>query len=125
MMMTERRRFRVVPTAVLDRAFEALANPHRRAIVDRLAAGPLTTPELGRTFEMSKQALSRHVHVLEAAGLVAREPHGRVHELRLEPGPLDEIAEWTALRRRAWEANLDRLDAVLTEPTEPTEETCR
>ncbi len=112
-------------TAVLDRAFDALANPHRRAIVDRLADGPLTTPELGQTFEMSKQALSRHVHVLESAGLVARRPHGRVHELRLEPGPLDEIAEWTTLRRRAWEANLDRLDAVLSEPPSPTEETDR
>lgn len=114
-----------MPTAVLDRAFEALANPHRRAIVDRLADGPLTTPELGAAFDITKQALSRHVHVLESAGLVARRPHGRVHELRLRPEPLDEIAEWTALRRRAWESNLDRLDAVLSDPTDQTEETER
>lgn len=112
-----------MPAAVLDRAFDALANAHRRAIVDRLADGPLTTPQLGQAFEMSKQALSRHVHVLEEAGLVVRQAHGRVHELRLEPGPLDEISEWTARRRRAWEANLDRLDAVLTRPNDPTEET--
>ncbi|MEM8906145.1 MAG: metalloregulator ArsR/SmtB family transcription factor [Actinomycetota bacterium] len=112
-------------TAVLDRAFEALANPHRREIVDRLADGPLTTPELGRAFDMSKQALSRHVHVLESAGFVTRRPHGRVHELRLEPQPLDDIAAWTDLRRAAWERNLDRLDAVLTDTADPNQETDR
>ncbi|MDJ0769704.1 MAG: metalloregulator ArsR/SmtB family transcription factor [Ilumatobacter sp.] len=104
----------------LDRTFEALASPHRRAIVECLARGPMTTPELGRQFPFSKQALSRHVALLERAHLVQRTPHGRVHELRLTSDPLDAVTDWVALRRAAWEASLDRLDDVLHD--DPQEE---
>ena len=109
-------------TATLDRAFEALSNRYRRSIVECLARGPLTTPELGRQFPISKQALSRHVHVLEEAGLVGRQPHGRVHELRLNTEPLDDLVEWTTRRKAAWEASLDRLDEVLKQQVQQSTE---
>jgi DNA-binding transcriptional ArsR family regulator len=97
----------------LDLVFDALANEPRREIVTRLAQGAATTPEIGRLFGFSKQALSRHVAVLEQAGLVHRLVRGRVHELSLVPAPLDEISGWLAEIHRGWQASLDRLDAVL------------
>ncbi len=110
-----------VSSPALDRTLDALANPHRRAIVEALARGPATTPELGRRFPFSKQALSRHVSVLESADLVGRRRLGRTDELRLRSSPLDEVADWLALRRAAWEASLDRLDDVLEHvPDDPS-----
>lgn len=99
--------------AGLDLAFDALASAPRREIVARLAQGPTMTPELGREFDFSKQALSRHVAVLEQAGLVRREIRGRVHELSLAPRALEPVSEWLEVRRAAWESSLDRLDDVL------------
>src|ERR1700733_3711308 len=99
--------------ARLDAAFDALANEHRREIVRRLARGAMTTPEIGRHFEFTKQALSRHVGVLENAGLVSRTLRGRVHEVSLVPRPLDTVARWVSELRRGWTASLDRLDEVL------------
>jgi DNA-binding transcriptional ArsR family regulator len=99
--------------ADLDAVFDALANESRREIVARLAGGPATTPELGQLFGFSKQALSRHVGLLDGAGLVRRTLRGRLYELSLVPVPLGEVATWTAEIRRGWQANLDRLDEVL------------
>ena len=101
----------------LDAVFDALANASRREIVARLVRGPLTTPEIGVHFDFSKQALNRHVELLEAAGIVTRKSRGRVHELRLVPGPLDGVTRWIGELRRGWAASLDRLDEVLNEPT--------
>ena len=102
-------------SAVLDAVFVGLANQSRRQILTRLARGPMTTPEIGRHFDITKQALNRHVSVLESAGLVARRLHGRVHELTLVPGRLDSVVGWVSELRRGWAANLDRLDEVLRE----------
>src|SRR5580765_6714614 len=84
----------------LDAVFRGLANEQRRAIVARLARGASTTPELGRRFGFTKQALSRHMALLERAGLVARTLHGRVHELVLVPGRLDGVVRWIDELRR-------------------------
>jgi DNA-binding transcriptional ArsR family regulator len=99
----------------LDSVFEALANRSRREIVARLAVGAMTTPEVGRHFGFSKQALSRHVGVLEDAGLIRRVLRGRVHELTIAPGRLDRVTNWVSAVRRGWESSLDRLDQVLGE----------
>lgn len=102
-------------TATLDRTFDALASEHRRAIVGRLVRGPVTSPVLGRSFPMSKQALSKHLGVLEDAGLIERRLRGRVHEIRLTPAPLDAVTDWAARVRLAWESSLDRLGELLEE----------
>jgi DNA-binding transcriptional ArsR family regulator len=99
--------------ATLDAVFTALANERRREIVARLARGPVTTPEIGRKFDLTKQALNRHVALLEEAGLVARKLHGRVHELTLVPRRLDSVTRWVSELQRGWTASLDRLDEVL------------
>jgi DNA-binding transcriptional ArsR family regulator len=97
----------------LDLTFDALSSEPRRAIVARLAAGPLRTPEIGRGFGFSKQALSRHIAVLEGAGLVSRTVHGRVHDLALVRDPLAEVSGWLTEVERGWQVSLDRLDQVL------------
>jgi DNA-binding transcriptional ArsR family regulator len=99
--------------AVLDTVFDALANESRREIVARLARGPMTTPQISRHFGFTKQAMSRHIGVLENAGLVSRTLHGRVHELALVPRRLDGLAAWVSELRRGWTASLERLDEVL------------
>jgi DNA-binding transcriptional ArsR family regulator len=99
--------------AALDAVFDALANERRREIVTRLSHGAMTTPEIGRHFGFTKQALSRHVGLLESAGLVSRTVHGRVHELALVPRQLDDVVSWVSELRRGWTASLDRLDEVL------------
>jgi DNA-binding transcriptional ArsR family regulator len=99
--------------ATLDPIFDALASEHRRRIVDHLAVSPLDTPALGAKFNMSKQALNRHIVVLEDAGLIERRLQGRVHQLRLVSDPLDGVSEWVSHVRRGWQANLDRLADVL------------
>lgn len=104
-----------MPAATLDPLFDALASEHRRSIVDHLTTGPLDTPTLGARFDMSKQALNRHILVLEEAGLVERRLQGRVHELRLVAEPLDGISDWVSQIRRGWQANIDRLTALLEE----------
>lgn len=100
---------------LVDRAFAALSNGHRRAIVDRLTSGPIETPSLGAEFAMSKQALHKHLAVLERAGLVERTGLGRVHRVQLRPEPLDAVVTWASETRRGWEANLDRLETLLKE----------
>lgn len=101
--------------ATLDALFGALANGRRRAIVTRLARGRATTPQIGRRFRLTRQALNRHVALLERAGLVARTLRGREHEVELVPTRLDEVTDFVAHLRRGWSASLDRLGEVLRE----------
>jgi len=99
----------------LDATFAALADPTRRAILARLADGEATVTELAAPFAMSQPAVSKHLKVLERAGLVSR---GRVAQRRprkLEPRPLAEATDWIERYRKIWEATFKRLDAVLQE----------
>ena len=102
-------------SGVLDRTFDALANEHRRRIVDRLSGGSVDTPELTAGFDMSKQALNKHLTVLEQAGLVERELRGRVHHVQLVPDKLNLVTDWVSEVRRGWGASLDRLGDLLEE----------
>ena len=109
----------------VDRVIGALADPTRRAIVERLGAAPASIKELAAPFSMSLPAVLQHVQVLERSGLVTTEKVGRVRTCRLEPEPLDNVQTWIAERRRTWDRRLDRLGPVaaaqpLTEP--PSEE---
>ena len=99
----------------LDRTFAALADPTRRAILARLAAGEASVTELAEPFEMSLPAVSKHLKVLERAGLIARSRERQWRPSRLEAGPLKEVAEWTEGYRRFWEESYDRLDEYLRE----------
>jgi len=97
----------------LDAAFSALADPTRRAILARLALGEATVMELARPFEMTQPAVSRHLKVLEGAGLILRRIEGTTRPCRLAPAAIDEIDRWLAILRRALGRNYDRLDDVL------------
>jgi|SRR5881392_3026186 len=99
----------------LDRTFAALADPTRRAIVARLAAGEASVTELAAPFEISLPAISKHLKVLERAGLITRGRERQSRPARLEAGPLKEVAEWTQRYRRFWEESYDRLDEYLEE----------
>ena len=87
----------------LDSVFSALADPTRRAIVDRLAEGDSTVTELAQPFDMSLPAVSKHLKYLERAGLLVREVDGRVHHCRLRADPLQEAAQWMNKYRHFWE----------------------
>jgi DNA-binding transcriptional ArsR family regulator len=100
----------------LDLLFGALANRSRRELVLRLRRGPLVTPQIGKHFEITKQALSRHISVLRDAGLVTAKTRGRVQELSLNATQLDRITRWVHELQRGWAASLERLDEVLHEP---------
>jgi DNA-binding transcriptional ArsR family regulator len=106
-----------MPTATeqLDRTFAALADPTRRAILARLASGEATVTELAAPFDISLPAVSKHLKVLERAGLVARGRERQWRPARLEAGPLREVADWAEGYRRFWEESYDRLDAYLEE----------
>lgn len=93
--------------------FDALANDERRRILVHLANGPASTPEVAAQFGFTKQALSRHVALLENAGLIDRSVRGRARRLRLVPGRLERVSAWVSELQRGWEASLDRLDATL------------
>lgn len=97
------------PPADLDRIFGALSDPTRRALLARLRAGPASVSALAEPFAMSLPAVSRHLRVLEEAGLVRREVQGRVHCLHLAAGPLQSAEDWLAAYRIFWEDRLDRL----------------
>ena len=102
-------------TDQLDAVFGALADPTRRAILGRLAAGEASVTELAEPFEMSMPAVSKHLKVLERAGLIARGRQRQWRPARLQAGPLREVAEWTERYRRFWEERYDRLDEYLEE----------
>src|SRR5436190_14559972 len=93
--------------------FEALADPTRRAIVGRLAGGEARVTEVAQPFPISLNSVSKHIRILERAGLVRRRIEGRDHYLSLDPGPLDAAAAWMQREREAWSARLDRLEAAL------------
>jgi DNA-binding transcriptional ArsR family regulator len=97
----------------LDAAFSALADPTRRAILARLARGEATVMELAAPFEMTQPAVSRHLKILEGAGLVVRRIDGTKRPCRLAPGAIDEIDQWLGMLREALAKNYDRLDGVL------------
>lgn len=97
----------------LDAAFSALADPTRRAILARLALGEATVMELARPFEMTQPAISRHLKVLEGAGLIVRRVEGTKRPCRLAPAGIAEIDRWLVMLREALGANYDRLDEVL------------
>jgi len=99
----------------LDATFAALADPTRRAILARLADGAATVTELAAPFDMSQPAISKHLKVLERAGLITRGREAQRRPRKLEPRPLAEATDWIERYRRIWEANFKRLDAVLEE----------
>jgi len=102
----------------LDRIFGALADTTRRRILDRLAEGEVTVGELAAPFEISRPAISKHLRVLERAGLIHRTRGGRVRRCGLEAAPMREAAEWVERYREFWEDRLDALAAYL-ENNEP------
>ena len=97
----------------LNAAFSALADPTRRAILARLALGEATVMELVEPFEMTQPAISRHLKVLEGAGLILRRVEGTKRPCRLAPAAVTEIDQWLAMLRQALSANYNRLDDVL------------
>jgi DNA-binding transcriptional ArsR family regulator len=101
----------------LDTAFSALADPTRRAILARLATGEATVMELAAPFDMTQPAVSRHLKVLEGAGLIARRVEGAKRPCRLAPAGISEIDRWLEMLRQALAANYDRLDQVIAAMT--------
>ena len=99
--------------ANLDAAFSALADPTRRAILARLALGEATVMDIAEPFDMTQPAVSRHLKVLEGAGLIVRRIEGTKRPCRLAPGAITEIEQWLGVLRQALAKNYDRLDDVL------------
>jgi DNA-binding transcriptional ArsR family regulator len=99
----------------LDNTFSALSDPTRRAIMSKLAEGELPIMELASPFDMSLPAVSKHIRVLEKAGLVIRKKQGRVHYCRLNAQPLRDAAKWLAFYQKFWDAKLDSLASFLEE----------
>lgn len=107
-----------MPNDQLSLIFAALADPTRRSILTRLAEGEATVTELAEPFPMSPPAISRHLKVLERAGLIARSREAQWRPSRLRAEPLDEAVEWMQSRKQTWEARMDRLDAHLRQQGE-------
>ena len=99
----------------LDTTFAALADPTRRAILARLAEGEASVKELAEPFDLSQPAISKHLRVLERAGLIERGVQAQWRPRRLRAGPLRDVADWIGQYRRHWEESFDRLDAYLKE----------
>ena len=102
-------------TDPLSATFFALADPTRRAILARLTAGEASVTELAAPFEMSMPAISRHLKVLERAGLVARSRDAQWRPCRLDAGPLKDVADWVDHYKKFWEESFDRLEGYLRE----------
>jgi DNA-binding transcriptional ArsR family regulator len=107
----------------LDRSFLALSHPVRRAIVERLVAGPATVGHASQGLGVSKPAVSKHLKVLEGAGVLTRTVAGRTHQLRLEPRRLREASEWLDLHRSLWEAKFEAVEQHLAEANDGQEVT--
>lgn len=105
----------------LDLMFQALADPTRRGIVERLSRGPASVSELAQPFSMSLPAVVQHLQMLEASGLVRSEKVGRVRTCRIEPEALSMAEKWINDRRIAWMGRLDRLGAFLAETADEPE----
>jgi DNA-binding transcriptional ArsR family regulator len=104
-----------MPTDHLSTTFAALADPTRRAILARLASGDCSVTELAEPFEMSMPAVSKHLRVLERAGLIARSREAQRRPCRIKAAPLKDVAAWAEQYRHIWEQRFDRLDAYLQE----------
>jgi DNA-binding transcriptional ArsR family regulator len=104
-----------MPPDQLDATFAALADPTRRAILARLAAGEASVNELAQPFAMSLPAVSKHLKVLERAGLISRGREAQWRPCRLEAGPLKEVSDWVENYRRFWDDSFDRLADFLRE----------
>jgi DNA-binding transcriptional ArsR family regulator len=102
-----------MPADQLSTTFAALADPTRRAILARLLSGECSVTELAEPFDMSMPAVSKHLRVLERAGLIARRREAQWRHCRIEAGPLQEVADWAERYRHIWEERLDRLDKYL------------
>ena len=100
----------------LNTMFSAMADPTRRGILSQLAGGVRTAGELAAPFDISLPAISRHLRVLENAGLISRQIEGRIHFCHLEATPMKEAADWLSVYRIFWEERLDALGAFLAEP---------
>jgi DNA-binding transcriptional ArsR family regulator len=105
----------------LDDVFGALADPTRRRILETLSRGDQCVTALARPHRMSLPAISKHLRVLEHAGLICRRRNGRVHHLKLEAKPMQEAAQWIEEYRKFWEGNLDSLAAYLERTNQTTE----
>ena len=103
----------MVNSSGLDAVFGALSDPTRRRILERLARGPMTVGEISAGFSISQPGISKHVRVLEDAGLLKREVIGRVHHCRLDSAALNGASSWLERQRTFWNATLDRLDTYL------------
>jgi DNA-binding transcriptional ArsR family regulator len=104
----------------LNRTFAALADPTRRQILAHLTRGDRCVTHLAKPHAMSLPAVSKHLRVLEKAGLLRRRRYGRVHEMQLEAKPLKQAAQWVEEYRKFWEGSLDRLAEYLEKTTKPT-----
>ena len=104
-----------MPADRLTATFSALADPTRRAILARLATGECTVTELAAPFQMTMPAISKHLRVLEGAGLISRRREAQLRPCRLEAAPLKDVVEWAERYREIWEGRLDRLDTYLKE----------
>jgi DNA-binding transcriptional ArsR family regulator len=102
-----------MPPDRLNRTFAALADPTRRAILARLASGEASVTELAEPFAMSLPGISKHLKVLERAGLIVRSREAQWRPCQLEPRPLKDAADWLERYRRFWEASFDRLESYL------------
>jgi DNA-binding transcriptional ArsR family regulator len=96
-------------------AFEALSHPTRRRVIERLSLGPATVGEATRGFGISKPTVTRHLHVLEEAGVIVREVEGRTHRLRLDMAPLNDASAWLEAQRARWERLFDAVEQYLEE----------
>jgi DNA-binding transcriptional ArsR family regulator len=101
--------------AAVGRVFHALAEPMRRALVERLSAGPMSVSDLAQPFDVTLAAIVQHLQVLEESGVVRSKKVGRVRTCRLEPDGLKLAERWIAERRTLWERRLDRLGELLAE----------
>jgi DNA-binding transcriptional ArsR family regulator len=99
----------------LSQTFAALANPTRRAILARLAEGEATVNELAEPFDLSLPAISKHIKVLERAGLISQGQNAQYRPCTLEVGPLKEVSRWTEQYRHIWEARFDQMDDYLNQ----------
>ena len=104
----------------LSATFAALSDPTRRAILGRLTAGERSVTDLAAPFKMSMPAISKHLKVLERAGLIARGREAQWRPCRLEAGPLKDVAGWLETYRRFWEGSFDKMDAYLAQLTKGT-----
>lgn len=108
-------------SAQLDRVFQSLADPTRRAVLERLSAGPAAMTELARPFRMALPSFAQHLRVLEECGLVKSHKMGRVRTYRMAPHSLKPVEHWLEKQQARWEKRLDQLDAYLIELKDKTD----